>query len=310
MVPWRRAARNRQHLREPMIDSHDEAFTIREPARRQAPVVFNVPHAGRDYTAEFLGASRLDGLTLRRSEDAYVDGLFAGALGLGAPMLIARFPRAFLDVNREPYELDPRLFDGRLPPFANTRSMRVAGGLGTIPRIVGDGREIYAGKLSTEEGLARIERFYKPYHQALRDLVTRTAREFGLAVLIDCHSMPSAGLIREAGRRPDIVLGDRFGTSCAGALTDRVEQELRREGFHVTRNKPYAGGFITEHYGEPLAGRHALQIEVNRALYMNERTLEPTAGFARLAQSMTAVFAAVIPGIADDLGHSGRLAAE
>ncbi len=293
-----------------MIEKAETPFVIREPSRLAAPVVFNVPHAGRDYYAHFLSASRLDALTLRRSEDAFVDDLFAGVLGLGAPLMIARFPRAFLDVNREPYELDPRLFEGRLPPFANTRSMRVAGGLGTIPRIVGDGREIYPGRIPADEGLARIEGFYKPYHQSLRALVMRTAREFGVAALIDCHSMPSAGLARDGGRRPDVILGDRFGTSCAGALTDRVERELRRHGFHVVRNKPYAGGFITEHYGEPLAGRHALQVEINRALYMNERTLEPTNQYGRLAETLTGVFKAVIPHLADDLAPGRRLAAE
>lgn len=293
-----------------MDEKSDPRFVIRQPARRTAPLVFNVPHAGRDYAGHFLNSSRLDALTLRRSEDAYVDDLFAGVVSLGVPMMIARFPRAFLDLNREPYELDPRLFEGRLPAYANTRSMRVAGGLGTIPRIVGDGREIYARRLSPDEGLERIERFYKPYHQALRHLVASTAREFDLAILIDCHSMPSAGLVREGGRRPDVVLGDRFGTSCAGALTDRVEYELRRLGLHVTRNKPYAGGFITEHYGEPLAGRHALQIEINRALYMNERTIEPLPSLARLGQTLTTCFAAVIAHIADDLGTERRLAAE
>ena len=172
------------------------------------------------------------------------------------------------------------MFDGRLPPFANTRSMRVAGGLGTIPRIVADGQEIYRARLRVDEGLRRIERLYKPYHRALRQLVHRTARAFGHAVLIDCHSMPSTSLARDDGVKADIVLGDRYGTSCAPALTDLVDRAARR-GYTVVRNKPYAGGFITEHYGEPALGLHALQIEINRALYMDERTLARAAGFRR-----------------------------
>ena len=216
---------------------------------------------------------------MRRSEDAFVDRLFAGAVPLGAPLMTARFPRAFLDVNREPYELDPRMFEGRLPSFVNTRSMRVAGGLGTIPRIVADGQEIYRGRLLVDEALGRVERLYKPYHRMLRHLVHRTAHAFGQAVLIDCHSMPATSLNREDVVKADIVLGDRYGTSCATLLTDLVETMLRGRGYTVGRNKPYAGGFITEHYGEPALGRHALQIEINRSLYMDERTLAPQPAF-------------------------------
>src|SRR5919112_2225918 len=212
------------------------------------PFVFNVPHAGAVYPASFLASSRLDAVALRRSEDAFVDELFASVMELGAPLMTAHFPRAFLDLNREPYELDQRMFDGRLPSFANTRSMRVAGGLGTIPRIVADGQEIYRGRLTVEEALRRIEWLYKPYHRALRQLLHRTGRSFGHAVLIDCHSMPSTSLRRDDGVKADIVLGDRYGTACATALTDCAEPALRERGYAVVRNKPYAGGFITEHY--------------------------------------------------------------
>jgi N-formylglutamate amidohydrolase len=287
----------------------DPPFVIDEPDRHAAPFVFNAPHAGAVYPGGFLTASRLDALALRRSEDAFVDALFAGVVPLGAPLMTARFPRAYLDVNREPYELDPRMFDGRLPPFANTRSMRVAGGLGTIPRIVADGQEIYRSRLSVDEGLRRIEWLYKPYHRALRQLVQRTARSFGQAVLIDCHSMPSTSLGREEASKADFVLGDRYGTSCSGALTDLVEAALRARGYAVMRNKPYAGGFITEHYGEPALGRHALQIEVNRALYMDERNLARTAGFQALARDLRHAFAQVIHELDSDLSPR-RIAAE
>src|SRR3954454_15187746 len=257
-------------------------FVVAEPSRHAIPFVFNAPHAGAVYPAAFLKDSRLDAVALRRSEDAFVDVLFADMVSLGAPFMTARFPRAYLDVNREPYELDPRMFDGRLPPFANTRSMRVAGGLGTIPRVVADGQEIYRARLTVDEGLRRIEWLYKPYHRALRQLVHRTARAFGHAVLIDCHSMPSTSLARDDAVKADIVLGVRYGTSCATALTDLVEVALRERGYAVVRNKPYAGGFITEHYGEPALGRHALQIEISRSLYMDERTLAPKSGFEGL----------------------------
>jgi N-formylglutamate amidohydrolase len=293
----------------PVETDFNPPFVMTEPPRQTAPVVFNAPHSGCVYPATFLAASRLDGLALRRSEDAYVDALLGDVVGLGAPMMSARFPRAFLDVNREPYELDPRMFDGRLPPYANTRSMRVAGGLGTIPRIVADGQEIYRGRMPVDEAIRRIEWLYKPYHRLLRHLLTRTMRQFGMAVLVDCHSMPSSSLARDDGLKADIVLGDRYGTSCCAAVTDRIEAELKRRGYSVVRNKPYAGGFITEHYGEPNAGRHAVQVEVNRALYMNERTMQRSDGFDRLAADLTAVFAALVASVSDDLMPT-RVAAE
>lgn len=289
--------------------SFDPPFVVTEPDAHRIPFVFNAPHAGAVYPEAFVRAARLDAVALRRSEDAHVDALFAGVTGLGAPLMAARFPRAFLDLNREPYELDPRMFEGRLPPFANTRSMRVAGGLGTIPRIVADGQEIYRARVPADVALARIEALYKPYHRALRALVQRTARAFGYAVLIDCHSMPSTSLGREEAGSVDVVLGDRYGTSCAGPLTDRVEAALRAHGLRVARNKPYAGGFITEHYGEPALGRHALQIEINRALYMDERTLARRPDFAFLATRLIGVFAAVAADIESDLG-ARRIAAE
>ena len=287
----------------------EPAFVVREPETQTTPFVFNAPHAGAVYPSDFLAAARLDAHALRRSEDAFVDELFSGMLVLGAPLMAARFPRAYLDVNREPYELDPRMFDGRLPPFANTRSMRVAGGLGTVPRIVADGQDIYGMRLPVDEALRRIEMLYKPYHRTLRQLVNRTARSFGYAVLIDCHSMPSSSIAREETSKADIVLGDRYGTSCAGVLTDAVEAALRARGYSTARNKPYAGGFITEHYGQPALSRHGLQVEINRGLYMDERTLAPAAGFAALKDDLAGAFAEVIAAVDADLGPR-QIAAE
>ncbi len=267
-------------------DELDPPFEILEPPVLQAPVLFNSPHSGSVYPRPFLAASRLDLDALRRSEDSFVDELVVGVVKHGFPLMRAHFPRCFVDVNREPYELDPRMFDGRVPSFANTRSMRVAGGLGTVARVVGDAQEIYHRRIPIDDALARIEGLYKPYHRSLRRLFTRLHREFGAAMLIDCHSMPSTAGQKDERPRPDFVLGDRYGTSCVGVVCETAEKTLRTLGYTVSRNKPYAGGFITEHYGNPGAGLHVIQLEINRALYMDERRHERIPSFARLAADL------------------------
>ncbi len=264
-------------------DELDPPFEVIEPPALGGPVLFNSPHSGRVYPRDFLASTRLDLAALRRSEDSFVDELIAGVARRGYPIMRAHFPRCFVDVNREPYELDPRMFDGRLPSFANTRSMRVAGGLGTVARVVGDAQEIYDQRISVDDALQRIETLYKPYHRALRKLFTRVHREFGAAMLIDCHSMPSATGNKDDRPRADVVLGDRYGTSCTGLVGDMIEATLRELGYAVSRNKPYAGGFITEHYGNPAAGLHAIQLEINRGLYMDERRYERRSAFGALA---------------------------
>lgn len=292
-------------------------FDVVEPVPLTLPLVFSSPHSGNVYPRRFLAAARLDHAVLRRSEDAFVDDLFAGTVSLGAPLIKARFPRAYLDLNREPYELDPRMFEGTLPPFANTRSLRVAGGLGTIARVAGQAQEIYARRVPVEEAIGRIEKLYKPYHACLRELLDRARRRFGIAVLIDCHSMPSGSSrpgqsLRpdwsDPPRKPDFVLGDRYGTSCAPDLVGAVEAELRRCGYSVQRNKPFAGGFITEHYGNPANGCHAMQIEVSRALYMDEAAVSKSERFATIAADLTKVAAALAEAVAGHHGH--RAAAE
>jgi N-formylglutamate deformylase len=270
----------------PPADELDPPFEVLEPAELRGAVVFNSPHSGNIYPRAFLAAARLDLATLRRSEDCFVDALLAGVVSRGHPLMRAHFPRCFVDVNREPYELDPRMFEGRLPSFANTRSMRVAGGLGTVARVVGDAQEIYDARIPVDDALRRIEGLYKPYHRALRRLVTRVHRDFGAAVLVDCHSMPSAAGPKDERPRADIVIGDRYGTSCIGPVADTIEQALRQRGYSVSRNKPYAGGFITEHYGNPAAGLHSVQLEINRGLYMDERRFERSAAFATVAQDL------------------------
>ncbi len=269
------------------MPSDFDLFEVLEPEALRIPFVYNSPHSGRRYPVSFVEQSRLDGVAIRRSEDHYVDELFAAATDLGAPMLLAHFPRAYLDVNREPYELDPRMFSGSLPPYANINSIRVAGGLGTIPRIVAENMEIYPRRLPVEEAMLRIEAIYKPYHACLRKLVARTHTRFGYAVLIDCHSMPGNIRVASSGVRHDIIIGDRYGTSASAELSAAALEILESMGFAAVRNKPYAGGFITEHYGRPVRGLHALQVEINRSLYIDETSLVKKPEFAAIANAIS-----------------------
>jgi N-formylglutamate amidohydrolase len=264
-------------------------FKIVEPASWRAPIIFNSPHSGSVYPEAFLNASRIDLPALRRSEDSFVDELIGDLSERGFAVVTVNFPRSYVDVNREPYELDPRMFTGRLPSFANTRSMRVAGGLGTIPRVVGDGQEIYRERLPVDDALSRIEALYKPYHRALRRLINKAHQTFGSVILVDCHSMPSVGVSRDESRRPDVVIGDRYGTSCAPLLPELVEHIFAGLGYSTGRNKPYAGGFITEHYGNPASGLHTVQIELNRAVYMDERRRERGPRFAQVLADFTVI---------------------
>ncbi len=264
-------------------------FEVIQSAEQRVPYVFNSPHSGRRYPKSFVESSKLSSHSLRGSEDVMVDELFSSVVRIGAPMLRANFPRCWLDVNREPYELDPLLFNERLPGHANSRSMRVAGGLGTIPRLVSENQPIYRKTPKLSDALWRIENIYRPYHDALRKLIAKTAVEFGYCVLVDCHSMPSHGGKKEQGRRPDLIIGDRYGTSCHGSITSNLVSGFVKHGYSAARNKPYAGGFITEHYGRPLKGLHTVQVEVNRALYMDEGRLELSDGFSLLQNDIRKV---------------------
>lgn len=272
------------------LDEFSPPFTIVEPQVQVAPFVLSSPHSGRKYPAAFLEASALDPLSLRRSEDSFVDEIFADAPRLGVPLLCAEFPRAFLDVNREAFELDPLMFESALPTYVNARSHRVISGLGTIARIVSDGREIYREKLTVEDALERIDRLHYPYHEALGTLLGATSARFGAACLIDCHSMPSClapgGYGSKTRQRADIILGNRHGTSCSPLIIEEAERVLTECGYKVTRNDPFAGGYCTQHFGRPIAGSHSLQIEINRALYMNEATFERTQGLTDLRRDM------------------------
>src|SRR6056297_567071 len=265
------------------------AYHLRHPERRTTSVVFASPHSGRDYSWSFLRHTRLDEHSVRSSEDAYVDQLFDNAPRAGAPLLTAGVPRAFVDLNRSPDELDPALIDG---VGRQSHNPRVASGLGVIPRVVANGRAIYSGKISLAEARHRIDSFWRPYHDALQGQLDQAHLMFGQAILIDCHSMPHEAMdsvARRGVRRPEIVLGDRFGAAADSGIVDRIEAAFTRAGLVVTRNTPFAGAYITQAYGRPARGRHAVQIEIDRALYMNERLIRPNGNFEAFRRLMRGV---------------------
>jgi N-formylglutamate amidohydrolase len=279
---------------DPEVVDRTDAFEVRRASpgtlAPPTPLVFASPHSGRLYPEDMMAAAALDAQSIRRSEDAYVDDLIAEAPPLGVATISARFARAYIDLNREAFELDPGMFADELPEFARARTARVAAGLGAIARVVSEGQEIYARKLTFAEARTRIEGAHRPYHATLKRLIEAAQAAHGFAILVDWHSMPAAAA-RTGGRdRPcDMVLGDRFGAACAGILPTRVERELEAMGYRVARNTPYAGGYTTEHYGRPARRVHALQIEINRALYLDEASLAPTAGFESLKAHLAAL---------------------
>ncbi|MDP5345388.1 MAG: N-formylglutamate amidohydrolase [Paracoccaceae bacterium] len=294
---------------------HD-AYHLILPAQRTSRVVFACPHSGRDYSAAFLQATALDPTVLRSSEDAFVDLLFQSAPLEGAALLVARAPRAFVDLNRNEDEFDPALILGvpRLP-----HNPRIASGLGVIPRVVANGRAIYCGKLPLAEAQERIAKFWRPYHLALATLLSEQRKRFGQAILIDCHSMPHEAIVafgasviarNRTAPRPDVVLGDRYGAASAGWVMDRVEAAFVDAGFRVARNAPFAGAFVAQQYGRPSIGQHVIQVEIDRALYMDESRIVPNAQFdemrLRLAQVTARIAALGVEPERDDL----RLAAE
>jgi N-formylglutamate amidohydrolase len=277
-----------------MADPH---FEILAPAQWSTPAVFNSPHSGTHLPSAFLHQSRLAAAALRQSEDCFVDELFSGCQTAGAPLLRATISRAYIDLNREPFELDARMFWENVPGHMQSTSPRVASGLGTIPKIVAEGEDIYRGRIHLGEALNRIETIYRPYHRTLNALLNECYNATGFSLLVDCHSMPSSAVKAHHGRNTDIVLGDRFGTACDAEISTLLEDLLYQAGFSIVRNKPYAGGFITETHGAPRHNRHALQIEVNRALYMDEDNLQKNSAFkdihARLSDVIVGLLAAL-----------------
>lgn len=270
-------------------EKYADVFEVIEPSEWRIPFVFASPHSGSDYPKDFVENSKLDFLSLRRSEDCYVDEIFCRVTGHGAPLLRAKFPRAYVDPNREPWELDPEMFEAPLPDYVNTTSPRVRGGLGTIAKLVTDGEEIYQRALSFAEAKDRVDNLYQPYHDKLAELIKAAKDKFGFCILIDCHSMPSVGgpMDQDKGTaRTDFVLGDRFGMSCASGLTEAADAFLSGQGYNVVRNDPYAGGFTTHDYGKPEQGVHALQIEINRQIYMDEMSYDKRPGFDDMVELM------------------------
>jgi N-formylglutamate amidohydrolase len=269
------------------------AYEVLYPKRNHSCVVFASPHSGRDYSPAFLRDSVLDAHVIRSSEDAFVDQLFDFVPEFGAPFLMAGAPRAFVDLNRSSDELDPALIEGLRRQGHNPR---VASGLGVIPRVVANGRTIYHGKISRADADRRIDQYWHPYHSKLQNLLDSAQQRHGQAILIDCHSMPHEamdGIARSGIRRPEVVLGDRFGAAASGDVMDRVETAFRDAGFIVARNTPFAGAYITQAYGRPSRKQHAVQVEIDRSLYLNEALIEPNAGFDSLKAALRQVVAEV-----------------
>jgi N-formylglutamate deformylase len=258
--------------------------TLLRPAVPLAPVILTSPHSGRYYPPSFLAASRLDGNAIRRSEDSFVEELFAAGPALGLPLLAANFPRAYCDVNREAWELDPEMFEEPLPEFVNTNSARVLAGLGTIARVVGNNEAIYGGRLPFAEAQARVAACWQPFHDALKGLIGETVARFGACIVLDCHSMPT--LPGRTAGKPQIILGDGHGTSCGPPVMNYMARAFGRLGLDVRRNDPYAGGFITQFYGRPREDVHVVQIEIARHLYMNEAQFGKNAQFDRMQQDI------------------------
>ncbi|HEV8036364.1 N-formylglutamate amidohydrolase [Yoonia sp.] len=276
------------------------AYTLTRPQVRTTSVVFASPHSGRDYPDAFLRRSVLNASEIRSSEDAFVDQLFAAVPDHGAPLLTATAPRAFLDLNRGVDELDQALIEG---VRRNAHNPRIASGLGVIPRVVANGRQIYRGKLTLAEAHLRIAQYWRPYHDQLQTLLDESNNAYGEAILIDCHSMPHEALENvgpPGSARPDVVLGDRFGSTAAASVVEQIEAAFTSAGLRVARNMPFAGAFITQHYGRPSRQQHAIQVEVDRALYMNERTLELNADFT--------AFQALLSGVVAEIAEIGRIA--
>jgi N-formylglutamate amidohydrolase len=277
-----------------------EAYVLHRPLRQAGPMIFASPHSGRDYPAAFLARVALDPKAIRSSEDAFVDRLFDAAPAVGAPLLAARAPRAFVDLNRAADELDPAVIDGLARPPHNPR---IASGLGVIPRVVAGGRPIYRGKLTLAEAEARLSRYWQPYHAALAGLIAESQALFGQAVLIDCHSMPHEAIeahTRPGQPRPEVVLGDRYGVAAGRDVMDRVEAAFAGAGLRVVRNAPFAGAYVAQAYGRPSRGVHVVQVEIDRALYMDEAQVVPLPGFAAFREVISAVVAELVrpPGLA------------
>lgn len=282
--------------------SNETSYVLRAPAKRTTSVVFASPHSGRKYSAAFLRRAILNEQHIRSSEDAFVDDLFANAPDHGAPLLLAQSARAYLDLNRGPEELDPALIEGVRRVAHNPR---IASGLGVIPRVVSNGRAIYRGKLSLDDAHTRIRDVWRPYHDTLQTLMDQSQASFGEAILVDCHSMPHEALEHlgpPGAARPDVVLGDRFGAAAASSVVEQIEAAFASAGFKVARNMPFAGAYICQHYGRPSRRNHAVQVEIDRSIYMDERLIKPNANYKAFKAALDGVIAEIA-----DIGRPAEL---
>ncbi len=282
-----------------------QVFQIIRPVQQTCPVIFSSPHSGRVYPQAFLDQSILDAAAIRSSEDAFVDQLISCAPALGAPVLLAHVPRSYIDLNRAADEFDPALIEG---VRRSDNNPRIASGLGVVPRVVSGARSIYRGKIALAEAEMRVAQNWRPYHAALRGLIDETVARFGYVILLDMHSMPSeaAQMLRPHQQAADIVLGDRHGASAGGHVTAQIETAFAAEGLRVARNSPFAGAYIAQHYGRPSVGRHVVQIEMSRGLYMDESRIAPLPQFAQFQDMIARVIARLIA----RYGTQSTLAAE
>lgn len=274
------------------------AVIIKKPQKTAVPIVVSSPHSGEKYFPDFLEMTRLSLRELQQTEDRFVDRLFEHVPEVGGTLLTTEFPRVWCDVNRDCRELDPGMFRPALSSEGLLQSAKVRAGFGVIPRCASQSRSIYTHCLPAEDVHQRLQLAWLPYHEALTQLLKELRKEFGMVILLEAHSMPRL----PQARASDMVVGDVHGKSCSPALTATVEQYLLQLGYEVRRNVPYAGGYITSHYGRPAEGIHALQLEICRSRYLNPATLQPSRGFQQMQKDMAGLLDMLVD-FAEDYLH-------
>lgn len=280
------------------------AFRRIGPADPISPVILSVPHAGRFYASSMLADAAVPQARLRQLEDRYADLLITDAIERGATAFVADHARAWIDLNRDPREIDPAMITGPIAAASVMHSARTRHGLGLVPSRIGEGVRLWRRKFAIGEINARIEGFHRPYHEAIAQALLKARARFGVALLLDCHSMPP--LRHETHLSPTVVVGDRFGRGASAIFSDLVETIMRRAGLVVSRNAPYAGGYSLDRHGRPQLRIHALQIEIDRKLYLDGALDEPGAGLINMRRSIAHLFEA----LDSELGAPPAMAAE
>ncbi len=266
-----------------------DSFICHVPEVVDSPVLFNSPHSGRLYDRCFLRQTLLSWQEIRLSEDCYVDKFLNSAPRYGSVFVEATFPRAFVDVNRSSNEMDPKIIKGL---NSTIHSPKVSAGLGVIPRVVGNGLDIYKSKISYQEAENRLRNYYFPYHKKLRELIEKAVQKFGLSIVFDFHSMPHSSIKdckEKVSEVPQIVLGDCYGSSCDSELFEKAYEVFVAGGFRVERNSPFSGGFITKNYGSPVEKVHVIQVEIDKSLYMNEEDFRLHSGYEDLRLRLNSI---------------------